>query len=156
MSRLVKVARFLRLVEERVVFDKTEPLPNDVLIVPPGSLVEGQLHTNMSVVLGGEMHGSINIKGDAKLLVLEGAKIRGGLVSADLVEMNGVAIDVGIDADRMVLSQTGRVEGNSQVRYGKLTKHEDAPIDGRLQKRKSARDGFTHQIRSVPDVLFDN
>lgn len=153
MNGLLKLAQFLGLVEEHVVSDRTEKMPSDVLIIPPGAIVEGQIHTNLAVVLAGKMDGSINIRGEAKLLVLENAEVKNGLVSADNVEIHGLAANVAIDVDHLFLSKTGRVEGKSELRYGRLAKHEDAPINGLLQKRKTPRDGFIHVARPSVDEL---
>lgn len=154
MNKLAKLACLLGLMEEHVVSDRTDPIPKDVLILPPGSVVEGELHTNMAVVVAGDVEGSINIRGDAKLIILEGASIRNGLVSADIVEISGSATDVGIDVDRLYVSGTGSIQGASKLRYGKLAKHENAPIDGMLQKRKTLRDGTLHIARPAVDVLL--
>lgn len=155
MNRLLKLACRLGLVEAHVTFDSMEDLPNDVLIIPSGSVVEGQLHTNLTVVVAGEMNGSINIKGDASLTILEHAEVRNGLVSANTVEIHGTTRDVAIDVDRVHVSSTGRIEGNSQLRYGKLSKHEDAPINGQIEKRKSRRDGFAHLVKPADEFLIN-
>lgn len=156
MNKLLKLAVFFGLAEEHEIYDRAVSMPSDVLIIPPGSLVDGQLQTNMSVVVAGEMDGSINIRGDAQLLILEDGEVKNGMVSADYVEIHGVARNVAIDADRVNLLKTGKIEGKSELRYGKLNKHEDAPINGLLQKRKTPRDGFADLIQRPVDVISNS
>ena len=153
MNPFLQAAVWLGLVEWRDDYERSEPMTNDVLYIPADAVVEGQIHTTLPVVVAGVMKGSINVRGDGKVTVLPKATVSDGLVSADFVEIRGVAANVDIDADRLLLTETGKIEGQSRVRYGQLSKHLEAPVNGLLQKRKSIRDGSAHIARSNVDSL---
>jgi cytoskeletal protein CcmA (bactofilin family) len=131
-------------------------MPNDLLYLPSGAKIEGQIHTNLTVVVGGAMDGSINIRGDANLIVLEQGAINNGLVSANYLEVRGTLRNASVDVDKIYVDVTGKVLGKSRIRFDKLAKHEDAPINGMLQKRRSSRDGYVHLPRPIVDELHDD
>ena len=139
MSRLLKIARFFRFVEEVEINDKSELMPENVFVIPQGVCLEGELHTSLPVVIAGEMHGTINVKNNSPLLILPGGLICNGLVSADVVEVQGRVTDAGIDTQKLSVSRTGSISGRSQVRYEKISKHEDSVIEGSFKKRKDPR-----------------
>ena len=150
---LVKLGYKLGLIEDRIAFRKLEPLPKDLLLIPAGATIEGQIHTNMTVVVAGTMDGTINIRGDANMLVLEEGSVNNGLVSANYLEVRGALRNASVDVDRVFVAEKGKILGKSRIRYDKLGKHDDAPISGLLEKRKSARDGFVHIPRPIVDAL---
>jgi len=91
----------------------------------------------------------VHIEGDAELMLAPHGLLAGGAVSANRVQLNGPAHNMAIDADVLELGATGSIEGQSEVRYGTLAKHVDAPVNGLMMKRRSPRDSFARLGRPV-------
>lgn len=149
MKGLLELARRLRLVEMREDFDARTTLPSDVFVIPRGTVIEGQFRTNLPVLIEGQLTGGVHIEGDAVLTLSANGLLAGGAVSANRVQLHGPAHNMSIDADVLELSATGSIEGQSEVRYGTLAKHVDAPVNGLMTKRRSPRDSFTRLGRPV-------
>lgn len=122
----------------------------DFIRVPAGVTVEGELHTNVRVIVAGTVIGGINVRGEAPIDVLPGAVVSEGLLSADCVNLRGIARDVSIDANNLSISKDGAVVGDSHTLYAKLIKDPDADISGRFGRRATPRDGSVHTPLSRP------
>lgn len=144
----------LGFLEEHESFGSVETFKSDRLVVPAGRCFEGELHTDLPVIVAGEFRGAINIRGDGKLIFLKGAKGR-GFFSANEVQVNTSLNDVVIDTNVLKVAETGAIEGDSEVRYDQIVKHLDAPINGRFGRRSTSRDGFANLVRvSAPSKVL--
>lgn len=155
MSFIRRLALTLRLVEERDVYDKREKVPDDVLIIPRGSHVAGELHTDLEVIVAGTLEGSVNITSTRRVVVLESGMVSSGVISTEELDIYGTVRAVGVDVDRLRMSATGGIEGNSQVRYKKLSTHEDAQINGQLAKRSEDRVALVPNVQNHIELLAD-
>lgn len=156
MNLLLRAAYKLGLIEDIVAFEKLVPVPNKVMYIPSGAKVEGQIHTELPIVVAGCMEGTLNVRGEGELIVLEKGEVNNGLVSANHVEVHGTVRNATIDVNRLNIAKTGKVVGNNRLRYDKLSKDEDAPIEGQIAKRKTIRDGYVHLARPTVDTLEGN
>lgn len=156
LNLFLRAAYKLGLVEDVVTFEKLVPVPSNVMYIPAGAKVEGQIHTELPIVVAGCMEGTLNVRGDADLIVLDKGEINNGLVSANNVEIHGTVRNARLDVNRLNITKTGKVIGKTQVRYDKISLDVDAPIEGHLSKRKSSRDGWVHIARPIVDALEGN
>jgi len=153
MNLLLRLAYKLGLIEDRVAFRTLTPLPRDILYIPAGYRVEGQIHTELPVVVAGTMDGSINIRGDADLVILKEGSINNGLVSANFVDVSGSLRNAHIDVCRLFIHDTGKVLGRSQILYEKLGKHPDSQMDATSKKRVISRDGLIYLAKGQIDLI---
>lgn len=153
MNLLLRAAYKLGLVEDIIAFEKLVPVPNQVMYIPSGARVEGQIHSELPIVVAGCMEGTLNVRGEGELIILDKGEVNNGLLSANHVEVHGTVRNATIDVNRLNISKTGKVIGNNRLRYDRLSKHEDAPIEGQIAKRKTIRDGYVHLARPTVDSV---
>ena len=156
MNFFIRMCYKLGLFEDVVAFKRLEPLPRDILYVPAGYTMAGQIHTDLPVVIAGCVEGSVNVRGGGDIVVLEQGSINNGLVSANYVDLSGALRNAHIDVDRMYVHESGKVLGRSKLLYSKLGKHDDAQVDVSTRKRSTGRDGFIHLAEGRVDAIgFD-
>lgn len=130
-----------------------EDVPSEKIVIPRGASVQGEIHTNMSVVVAGTLEGTVNIVGNQDLILLEGSEVRDGLVSADRILVKGTLRNSAVDVETLQLPEGGRLEGNNTVRYANIRKHDEAPLNGRFLRRTGSRDHYTYENRIGADVV---
>lgn len=153
MNIILRMAKKLGLIEPHDTFDSLESMPRDVLYIPENHLIEGQISTDLAVVVAGRVEGSINIRGDATLTVLETGSINNGLVSAKNAVVDGALRNAQVDVDRLYVSESGKIVGQSEILYAKLGKHDDSQIDAASRKRQNDRDGYVYVAKGKMDLV---
>ena len=135
MNFLKKAFLKLGLIREETVFTALEKLPQDVIVIPEGSYIQGGMRTDLSVVVAGVMHGDLEIDGRGEIVVLSGGVVRDGAISAASILIQGVASDVRLDGDSIYVPSEGRLQGRNEITYGKFIRDGDADIAGSFFKR---------------------
>lgn len=149
MQFLKQIALNLRLVERYESFDERRSVSKDDFIIPDGVEIEGEIRVNRNVVVVGQVSGSLHACGSerTRIIVVPGAKVSDGTISAHDIEIGCVARNVSINGDRIYVS--GAIDGRSEILYRSLSKDDEAPINGRLQRRTIPFDVSKETLPSV-------
>ncbi len=88
----------------------TAPKPAGASVIGPGLAVSGNLSGKMDVVIAGQFEGTVDLP-ENEVRIAEGSRVRANIKAA-AVEIEGQMVGDVQGTDKVVLSASGRMEGN--------------------------------------------